>query len=88
MLINNNMRGTCANRSQLIFLEAYYIKTLKPAINKEVKASKELMWYTVALGVFVASPIISCELSCSRKNVERHTAFTGVANAATVNDVA
>ena len=43
----NNFRvlESCANWSQLCFLEAYYIKNLSPSINVGLKASKELQLF-------------------------------------------
>ena len=43
-----------SNWSQLCFLEAFYIKTLKPKINAGLKASKELQPFqiTVVLRTF------------------------------------
>ena len=35
----------CNNWSQLLFLEAYYIKTFQPKINEGLKASRELVLF-------------------------------------------
>ena len=45
VLNNYKIIDTCANWSQLLFLEAFYIKNLNPAINKGLKASKELVLF-------------------------------------------
>ena len=45
VLNNYEIIDTCVNWSQLLFLEAFYIKKLNPAINKGLKASKELILF-------------------------------------------
>ena len=37
--------GTCCNWSQLLFLEALYIKNLAPKINNGLKATRELVLF-------------------------------------------
>ena len=45
VLGNYKIIDACNNRSQLLFLEAYYIKMLNPTINMGLKASKELVLF-------------------------------------------
>ena len=43
VISNFRVLGTCYNWSQLLFLEALYIKNLKPKINGGFKATRELL---------------------------------------------
>ena len=43
--VHNNSKVLDNNWSKLCFLEAFYIKTLKPKINAGLKASKELQLF-------------------------------------------
>jgi hypothetical protein len=45
VLNNYKIIEACTNWSQLLFLEAYYIKRLNPTINMGLKASKELVLF-------------------------------------------
>ena len=45
VISNFRVLGTCCNRSQLLFLEALYIKNLAPKINDGLKATRELVLF-------------------------------------------
>ena len=51
VLKNHEILDSNRNRSQLAFLEAYYIKNYDPIINHTLKASKELSLFNLILNI-------------------------------------